>query len=246
MVGHTTRVNGRSGPSGAEPRQRWRVVVSRGDAARDMTHRDVETAWASGLAAGTVPVALTAGAHPRPRLVFGAPVPVGVIAEREPLDLYLVERLTIADHRARLALALPPGHGLVDLHDVWLGSPSIAALVVAGHYRCELEDDPASVAPAVAALLAAPSVLRPGRKGDASKSYDLRPLVERLAVRPGSEAAAAAGERPGSTLSMRLRLGSEVGTGRPDEVVEALREIGGLGLAVRSIVRERLVLVDER
>jgi radical SAM-linked protein len=209
-----------------------------------MTHREVETAWAAGLEAARVPVAATGGARPRPRLAFGAPVPVGVTAEREPLDLYLVERLTIADLRDRLPSALPPGHELIDLHDVWLGSPSITALVIAGDYRCDLADAEETVAPAVAALFAAARVSRPARKGDASRSYDLRPLVERLAVAPGSL------EREGSAaaraiLTMRLRLGSEGGSGRPDEVVEALAEIARTPLTVLATVRERLVLSRE-
>ncbi len=231
-----------------------------------MTHREVETAWAAGLAGAGVPVVLTGAARPRPRprLVFGAPVPVGVTAEREPLDLYLAQRLTVADLRARLQLALPPGHEIVELYDVWLGSPSVAALVIAGDYRCDLAEPAAALAPAVGTLLAARSVVRPGRKGGEAKPYDLRPLVDRLAVtetrpslleRPEAEPArgpahdgADAGDGMAadrSVLAMRLLIGSESGSGRPEEVVEALAAILGRPIGVGRVVRERLVLAGE-
>jgi radical SAM-linked protein len=254
MVRHTTRVNTRSEP-GTEVRQRWRVVVRRGDGAREMTHRDVEAAWQEGLGLTAVPVALTAGARPRPRLVFGAPVPVGMTAEHEPLDLLLSERLTIADLRPRLLAALPTGHELVDLHDVWLGSPSVAAQVVGADYRCEVEADERELARAVAAVLGSAALPRPARKGDASKGYDLRPLIVSLAVEPdegngpvagaGSARPAQIGAPSRSILRMRLRLQSEAGTGRPDEVLAAIGERLGRELEVRSIVRERLVLAGE-
>lgn len=218
----------------SEARQRWRVVVRRGAAARSLTHRDIESAWESGLARAGVPVALSGGARPRPRLVFGAPVPVGLTAEREPLDLFLAERLTIADLRARLVAALPPGHELVELHDVWVGAPSIAGLVVAADYRAELDADADDVDRATRSLLAADRLDRPGRKGDASRSYDLRPLIVDLAV--------SAAEPVGAVVRMRLRHQSEAGTGRPDEVILAVEQELGSAIAVLSMVRERLVL----
>jgi radical SAM-linked protein len=244
-------VNGRVEPSGAESRQRWRVVVRRGEAARDMTHREVEDAWADGLASAGVPVAPTGGSRPRPRLVFGAPVPVGVTADREPLDLYLRERLTIADLRERLVRALPRGHTLVDLHDVWLGSPSIASLVVSGDYRCLLADDAGLVGAAAAELLGATRLTRAARKGDTSKPYDLRPLILAMSVAPAEGSAAVADGSEGggrgarAILGMRLRLASEAGTGRPDEVVDELGRAAGRPLIVLTTVRERLVLAQE-
>lgn len=254
MVRHTTRVSTRSEP-GTEVRQRWRVVVRRGEAARDLTHRDVEAAWQEGLAGAGVPVALTAGARPRPRLVFGAPVPVGTTAEHEPLDLLLSERLTIADLRPRLLAALPIGHELVDLHDVWLGSPSVAAQVVGADYRCDVEANERELADAVAALLAAAALPRPVRKGGTSKAYDLRPLIASLTVElprergpaagTGSETVAPIAAASGSVLRMRLRLQSEAGSGRPDEVLAEIGERLGRDLAVRSLIRERLVLAGE-
>jgi hypothetical protein len=66
--------------------------------------------------------------------------------------------------------------------------------------------------------------------------YDLRPLVIDVGLRDGG---------PPVTLAIRTRIHPELGTGRPEEVVDALGEMIGAPLAVGRTVRERLVLLDE-
>jgi len=246
----------------AEVRQRWRLFVRRGEAGRELAHREIEALWAEGLARAGVPVAMTEGARPRPRIAFAAPVPVGLTAEREPIDLFLAERLTIADLRGRLLAALPPGHELVDLHDVWTGEPSIAGRIVAADYRVDVGGvDRAELEEAVSRLLAAGRLERPNRKGQAGRSYDLRPLIAELEVRPGRapaaapapgaasapDAASAPGAAPGAGLQlwMRLRHDQELGAGRPEEVLAALGAQLGRELRTGLMTRERLWLAGE-
>ena len=112
-----------------EPRQRWRLVVARDEAARDMLHRDVVAAWESGLVGSGLPVSLSETATPRPRIAFAAQAPVGMLAERELIDVVLTELRRIHDVRATVEAAAPAGYRLVDLYDVWLSSPTLASLV---------------------------------------------------------------------------------------------------------------------
>jgi hypothetical protein len=118
-----------------ETRQRWRLIVAPRGA---QTGPARSGAWAEDAGAG-VPAA-TETAHPRPRIAFAAPLPADALAEREPIDLFLAERLRIAELRPRLLDALPPGHDLVDLFDVWAGAPALAARVVGADYRVEVRD----------------------------------------------------------------------------------------------------------
>jgi radical SAM-linked protein len=212
--------------------------VRRGETARDLVQRDVEALWEEGLVRAGVPVAMAGTGRGRPRIVFAAPVPVGVTADREPIDLFLAARLTIADLRAMLLAALPPGHGLVDLHDVWIGEPSIAGRVVAADYRVEVSVDPTALASAVAALLAAPSLDRPRRKSEDGRTYDLRPLIAGLEAR--------ATDGGSAILRMRLRHDPARGTGRPDEVLAVLAARLGAEPRVGAVCRERLWLAGER
>ena len=137
-----------------------------------------------------------------------------------------------------LLAAVPPGHEIVDLHDVWIGEPSIASRVVAADYRAEVAVDPAALALAIAALLAAPRLDRTRRKSEAGRTYDLRPLIVGLEARvtPGGSA----------VLWMRLRHDPERGAGRPDEVLAALAERLGGEMRVGLVCRERLWLAGER
>jgi hypothetical protein len=78
------------------------------------------------------------GLQPRPKLIFAAPLQLGMLAEHELADLFLAERLT-APGSAR-----PAGGGdaarlrVVDLHDVWIGAPALAPQLAAADYRLTL------------------------------------------------------------------------------------------------------------
>ncbi len=221
----------------AEPRQRWRLVVARAADAPDVGQREVADAWTAALEAAGLPLAGADGARSRARLSFGAPLPVGMVAERELIDVVLVERWPVWRVRDALAGQLPEGWLLVELFDVWLAGPPLAGQVVAADYRIELEGspDPAVLERAVAEMLTADVLSRERRKGDRTVTYDLRPLLIDLAAEPGSP----------SIVRTRTRFHPELGTGRPDEVLAALADRAGTGLTARSIVRERLVLAED-
>jgi radical SAM-linked protein len=166
-----------------------------------------------------VPVSMSEGFNPRPRLVFAAPLPLGMLAEHELADLVLAERLTMPNLRERLARCLPPGYAVTDLFDVWVGAPALAPQLVAADYRVTLLGVEASaLAAAVERLLAAESLPRTRAKENRTIRYDLRPLIHELR----------AGGGPAATLWMRLRHSQAGGTGRADEVVSVLADEVGL------------------
>ena len=228
----------------AEVRQRWRVIFRRRADADAPPTKELIGAWESGLSRSGLPLAGLDLVPPRPRMVFGAPLPAGVAAERELLDLFLVRRCTIATVRDALAAALPAGHELVDLHDVWLGAPALSGQVAAADYRVRVravEDralERAALMSACEALLRAASLPRTRDKGGREVRYDLRPLVasaSALSVDPAWVA----------TLGIRTRFDQERGVGRPEEVVAAIGDAIGMRLEIVETVRERLYLIGE-
>ena len=234
----------------SEPRQRWRLVVAREEAALDLPHRDVAAAWEAGLLASGLPVSMSEAATPRARIAFAAPAPIGVLAERELIDVTLTELVLLPDARAAIVAAAPTGYRLVDLYDVWLSSPSLASLVTAGDYRAVVAVEAGEVAStdvtdAIAALLAAPVIERTRTKGQADVTVDIRPHV--LDLRLGTPPAVGASGGAGGALEvwMRLRLGGESGVGRPEEVVAAIGDRLSRTLVTRRLTRERIVLSDD-
>lgn len=184
-----------------------------------------------------LPVAGLDADPPRPRLLHGPPLADGMAGERELIDIILVERLSIAEVRARLVPHLPPGIALVDLHDVWLGGPSIAADATGAVYRVEIAgpiDEPV-LRTAADGLIEASTLPRSRPKGDRSVDYDLRPLLRDIVV--------VAGEPP--ALEIEVRFSPSLGVGRPEEVVAALAERLGSPLSVLKTARLRLVLAGD-
>jgi radical SAM-linked protein len=232
-------VDARTDRPRAEPRQRWRLVVGRVAEAADVTQRDVGEAWERTIVESGLPIAMTEADRPRPRISFGAPLPVGVAADRELIDVVLTERLPAWHVREALAGRTPPGWTIVELHDVWLAGPPLAGRVGAADYRIELAGeglDGGVVSAAIERLRTARSITRLRAKGGATVEYDLRPLLMGLEL-VGSD-------RP-VTIRARTRFHAELGTGRPEEVVGALGEALGKPLEAASIVRERLLLADD-
>ena len=187
--------------------------------------------------AAGLPVAWTEGARPRPRIAFGAPLPVGMSANRELIDVVITERWPAWRAREALNPHVPAGWLLVRIDDVWLAGPPLAGRVAAADYRVTLSG---AVAPdvlraAAIEVLAATRVPRRRAKGDDSVEYDLRPLLIDVAVEDG----------PPVTVLTRTRFHPELGTGRPEEVVAELADRAHVAAEIDGIVRERLVLAED-
>ena len=221
-------------PRPPEPRQRWRATLRR-PAETALDQRSLAAAIAEGLAGSGIAVALAKG---RPAVAVAAPLPAGVRGDGELVDVTLLERLPLAAMRDALTGALPAGTALVALHDVWVGEPSLAARVAAADHRIDLDAallpaELASVEAACRALLAAERLPRRRVRSGGEVEYDLRPFLLDVGV-----------DDP-SALRVRTRMDAALGTGRPEEVVAALRDATRLLLEATAIVRTRILLADD-
>jgi radical SAM-linked protein len=212
-------------------------VVARSPGAPELAQREVADGWVAAIEAAGLPVAWTEGARSRPRIAFGAPLPIGMAANAELIDVVLTERWPVWRLREALTDRLPAGWSLVDVQDVWLAGPPLGGRVAAADYRVVLAGDvPVDRLRAAAAeLLAAPNLIRSRARGDDSVEYDLRPLLLDVAVEEG----------PPVTVLTRTRFHPELGTGRPEEVVAAIGDRLGEALEASSIVRDRLILLED-
>ena len=212
----------------------------------ELAQREVGEAWTAALEGAGLPLSpSTARTRTRPRISFGAPLPVGMAAEGELIDVVLVERWPVWRVREALTGRLPAGWRLVDLFDVWLAGPPLAGRVAAADYRITLaaavgrgrsragsrgRSSPQSACRASGQGQRAPSRTTFGRCSSTSS------------IEPG----------PPALVRTRTRFHPELGTGRPEEVVAALRDMCGAPLEIDSIVRERLrprrrpVRIDDR
>ena len=207
-----------------------------------MDQRETAAAWEAALVvSGLVPSVEGSPGSSSRRLSFGVSLPAGMEAERELVDLFLPVPHPIAEVREALGRSLPPGHEIVDLHDVWVGAPALPSVVVAASYRINLsgaEGGPsaADLRRAASTLLASTSLPRTRAKGSGTVAYDLRPFVDAVDI----------DEDAGSlTLRVRVRVDPERGMGRPEEVLGALGDALGRQLTAASIVRERVITREQ-
>ena len=223
--------------------QRWRITFRRAAGTPEQTHQALAADWATRLAATGLPFIAAGAGGPEapPRLTFAAPLPVRSAAERELLDVELAERRSIGDVRDAVAAALPAGIELVDLHDVWLGEPSLAGQARRAEYLVELAAGPTphDLAAAAARLLGATTLIRQRDKAGRSVDYDLRPLVADVRVEdPG----------PPTTLGITTAFDPERGVGRPEDVLAALAGLmppGAPAPEAAATTRRRVILAGE-
>ena len=214
----------------SEVKQRWRLVFARDEEARFLSHLDAVRLWERAFRRGEIPVATSEGFTPRSRLIFAAPLQLGMLAEHELADLFLAERLTAPDLRDRLAAGMPRGYRVVDLHDVWVGAPAIAPQLAAADYRMTLLNvERTALESAAATLTAAERLPRERLKEGKSIPYDLRPLLLDIRAIPADPEAAPPEAAAAMTgVWMRLRHTQDRGSGRAEEVVAALADEMGL------------------
>jgi radical SAM-linked protein len=210
---------------------RLRITFSKSGALRYIGHLDLHSIWERTIRRAGLPLAYTHGFHPGPRMQVASALPLGFIGRAEILDIWLDESALadpqVSQYADRLQAAAPPGLVIKSIETVDKRGPALQTQVTSAEYEVTLLDqvDEEALAREVSAILAAASLQRERR----SKPYDLRPLIESLAIKMGDE----------HKVMIFIRLAAREGaTGRPEEVLDIL----GIPPESTCIERARLVL----
>lgn len=209
---------------------RVRVTYRRTEALRYVSTLDMQLVWERMLRRAGVPLAYSQGFNPRPRLHMASALPLGFLSRCEITDFWLQQDgETPAPNptvlREEIQVSAPPGLEIDRLEFVPLSHPPLQTQVVSAEYLVLPLDpiDPLAVARNIDRLLEAETLPRERR----GKPYDLRPLIETLALRPG--------EPPAIFMRLAAREGA---TGRPEEVLDAF----GWDAASFRVERTALIL----
>jgi radical SAM-linked protein len=204
----------------APPVQRLRVRYAKRGRLRFTSHRDFSRAFERALVRARIPMAYSSGFNPHPRISYAGASPTGAASEAEYLEIGLAEVVEPSRLAADLDAALPEGLDVLEV--VEAASGSLADRLEASRWQIDLVAIPVEVAAAAAeAFLSrdAVAVERMTKKG--LRSFDSRAAVVALDV-----TAYASGQATGSRLDMVLR--HTVPAVRPDDVLTALAQVGGL------------------
>lgn len=201
-------------------------------------HRDVAHLWERALRKAQIPVAVSAGFTPRPRLAFGLALPTGAESLVELLDVIVdaddLDR-QLDDVVERLSAALPMG---LDVTDAWLPGDGIESLqesVVASSWSMLLEGS--NVPEAVMELEASSATyLERERKGERFID-DVRPSILALTVVDAERWIDRTSSETDPVTAVEVMLSTSGRGVRPTEFVEVLLSTSDPWDRLRRVVR---------
>jgi radical SAM-linked protein len=225
---------------------RLRITFAKTGALRYTGHLDLHKIWERTVRRAGLPLAYTRGFHPGPKIQLACALPLGFSSRAELVDLWLdeAEGSVIRPTVEILQAAAPPGLTILEVTEVDARAPALQNLVISAEYEVTLLDpvDIADLSHKLSALMEAESLPRQRR----GKSYDLRPLIEALALTPVPSLTPTPlpkGEgQEVREVRVFMRVAAREGaTGRPEEILDAL----GLPLEAAHIERIRLIFKTE-
>jgi radical SAM-linked protein len=187
--------------------------------------------WERAFRRAHLPLAMSQGFHPHPRISVAAPLPVGITSEGELMDAHLDEAVATEEALRRLRSQLTPGFEVLSAEPVPDDQASLQALVRFSEYVVDVETNlpAAEIERMVRRVLAKAELPWELTRDGEVRHYDLRSQIADLGlVNTGSGVA---------TISMRLQTDGKA-SGRPEQVVRAL----GFEEPPLRIHRTRLVL----
>jgi radical SAM-linked protein len=189
----------------SQVKQNIRVRFSKRGDIRFISHHDLMRLFERSLRRADLPVAMSEGHNPRPRVSFPMALSVGLTGLSEVADVGLSEWVRPAQFQARLTAELPEGIGVVSV-EITQPHPSHQPTELA--YRVPLLPGHSLTDRSVQEFLARLSVIVRRSREDEVKEVEIRQFVKALRC-------------DGSSVQMLLRC-TESGTARPEEVMEAL------------------------
>jgi radical SAM-linked protein len=205
------------------------LTFSRGGPASYLSHLDTARAVQRTFARAGVPIALSQGMRPKPRISLPLPLPVGAAGCEELAVVEVPGDLPEPAAALReLRAAAPPG--LMPLAIAIVGEQHPRPQAVEAVYACVLEGDAGAVRAAVERYASEVSVVRERVSPKGRRTLDLREYVGSAAAEPA----------PGGTrISFAIRPRDD-GAARPQEFIDLIAEWAGVDPVIRSLERRRV------
>jgi len=128
-------------PSKGGPELRVLLKFNKGPSLRWISHLDLIKVFEKALRRADLPVALSQGFNPRPKMSIALPLPVGVSSEGEYLELELSEFMEFQELCNLLNLQLPTELQILKAQELPEKSPAIMSQVEASEYSIHIPAD---------------------------------------------------------------------------------------------------------
>jgi len=210
---------------------RLRITFSKSSALRYTGHLDLQKIWERTARRAGLLLAYSKGFHPLPKIQLAAALPLGFSSRAELVDIWLESAGFDPQMAILLQNAASPGLGILKIEEVDIHAPPLQTQVVSSEYEVTLLEPGtgSGLTRSLSAVMEAASLPRQRR----GKDYNLRPLIEELAIKPDPSGGY------DEKIKVFMRLASRAGaTGRPEEVLEVL----GISPEGTRIERVHLIL----
>jgi radical SAM-linked protein len=206
----------------------WLLGFSRGGPARYLSHLDTSRAMQRTFARAGVPIALSQGMRPKPRISLPLPLPVGAAGLEELAVVEVPDEVpgSAAALRA-LRAAAPPG---LEPLSVVVGGQHPRPQAREVEYACRIEADAGALNAAVERYASEASVVRERVSPKGRRTLDLKDYVA------GAVTEAVAG---GTELRFTIRHGAE-GAARPQEFIDLIAEWAGVEPVMYGLERRHI------
>jgi radical SAM-linked protein len=211
----------------------WLLTFARCGQARYLSHLDTSRAVMRTFARAGVPLALSQGMRPKPRLSLPLPLPVGAAGSDELAVLEVPDGAPAgADVLWRLQAAAPPG--LEPRAVIVAGDRHPRPQALEAEYSCLLEGDAGAVLAAVERYNEESTVACERVSPKGRRSLDLKRYVAHVTV-----VREAGGARVRFAICNR-----DDGSARPQEFIDLVAGWAGVVAAMRDLQRGRIVWKD--
>ena len=204
--------------------QKVEIRFQKSEAVRFISHHDLMRAMMRAVRRAGLPVRLTEGFNPRPRIVFPVALELGVASLDEVAEIEFNQWLDTQEVSRRLACVLPPGLVLKEVREM----PALRAGRIPDriHYLLHLQEAEIQIPPmAIQTLLQATTLPYQRQREKRLQSVDLRPALLALNLVTQPQQQLQPGQPPQAELLPDLELEvrpSQSGSARPLEVLSLL------------------------
>ncbi len=201
------------------------IRFTKQDRARFLSHRELMTLMERAVRRAAIPVSMSEGFNPRPRIAFPTALALGISSADEVISIQLAEWMSPGEINRRLAPQLTPGISLTKVEPLRTKS---AGQVTQEQYQIVF--DPNAKLPSAEQLknlMAQAEVIITRQKFTGKNEA---PRIKKINIRPylqSLELAANSSEEKHPALKITLKITPQ-GTARPEEILTALGYQGSL------------------
>lgn len=211
----------------------WLVAFARRGTARYLSHLDTARTVQRTFARAGVPIALSHGMRPKPRLSLPLPLPVGAAGDEELAVVEVPEGVDASAATLKaLRVASPPGFEPLSIVDAGEQHPRPQPRTA--EYACLLDGDAGAILAAVERYNDAEDAIRERVSPKGTRRLDLKEYAGDVSATPVE-----GGARLGFTIRHRRD-----GAARPQELIDLIAEWAEVEPAMRGLQRLHIAWDD--